>query len=550
MTTTTTTTSTGLSGRATAVLERFPAFLALVDPDKDFARVVDTFARELDRRSAEVSRIRRAHRLGEGETEWDLLALAALHDYRRSDFDLLTRRLSALRSAAASLLLEPGQPAAAEARASLGDLIGAPDDRFPIWSTEADGVAADQRLGNALTGLGRHGDELDHLRRRVTALAGVHQRGNGTPAALLTVAATHLGLAVEDIASGDDGYWHLAQCRDEFVLTEPSEPGTDPGVITPESSEVVPMADLLALEDNPFRTAEVDPVERRHGDRFLVTRSGWEEVPVTVRVVGRGQRTVRPMVINIDSGVGVSYTGIVDDGAELRFESVGVATVDGAVVTRSCYGFRGGVFAEKTAANGRDFVFGDRDDPAAHGDRVGSYAVAMPYADAFESFAVFPHAEGTLTAPKLRIGETRWGFFVGAGHFAGSGPPESPGHRLTAPRFTAGHWDQAVFESLGIEPSGAIGFSWQEREAFAARLWLPRRFEVLDEDGDITIAERIRSLLDRYRAAGVHLYVRYADERWILGTGQLRDLETVEGLGVVVAGTTLWADDAEQPDEP
>jgi hypothetical protein len=86
-----------------------------------------------------------------------------------------------------------------------------------------------------------------------------------------------------------------------------------------------------------------------------------------------------------------------------------------------------------------------------------------------------------------------------------------------------------------------------EREAFAARLWLPRRLAELDIEQGATVAESVRLLLDRFRAAGVHLYVRYADERWVLGTGLLRDLDTADGLGVVIAGTALWSDEIEQP---
>ena len=57
----------------------------------------------------------------------------------------------------------------------------------------------------------------------------------------------------------------------------------------------------------------------------------------------------------------------------------------------------------------------------------------------------------------------------------------------------------------------------------------------------------VRTLLDRHRAAGVHVYVEYADPRWILGTGIVRDLDSDDALGVVVAGTEALDRRHEQP---
>ena len=545
---------TAISGRATAVLERFPAHLAADDGTKLFARVVDVLAREVDQRSSEVGRIRRAHRLGEAPTAWDVRKHATLHGLRNADFDLLDRRLAAIRAASTTLVSEPGTPAATEVRDALPALIGLPADSFAPWDTEADSSAADQRLGNALRDAALYAQEVAHLRRRVAAFAALHQYGNGTPTVLLRAAATHLGFQVDSIGHSDDRYWHLARCSDLFSLDEPQPPSETPGAPSPATVPVEPLPDVLALEDNPFRTAEVDPVERAHGDRFLVTRSGWEEVPVTVRVLGIGTRTVAPMVVNVDSGVGVAFTGTVPDGGELRFEAVGIATLDESPVTRECFGFVGGVFAEHTAEHDGDFVFADDADPEAFGDRTATWVRAVPYADAFERFATFPHAAGTLTAPELRVGDTRWAFLVGVGHFGSRREPDgAPAIDVSAaPRPFAGRFDRSVFhpwidDTAGSLTSGEVGFTWQEREAFAARLWLPRRLAELDIEQGATVAESVRLLLDRFRAAGVHLYVRYADERWVLGTGLLRDLDTADGLGVVIAGTALWSDEIEQP---
>ncbi len=79
------------------------------------------------------------------------------------------------------------------------------------------------------------------------------------------------------------------------------------------------------------------------------------------------------------------------------------------------------------------------------------------------------------------------------------------------------------------------------------RVWLPAAFAALDVANSPTLREVVRLLLDRHRAAGVHVYVEHADPRWVLGTGVLRDLDSDDALGVVVAGTGAWSDDSAQP---
>src|SRR4051794_24125093 len=96
------------------------------------------------------------------------------------------------------------------------------------------------------------------------------------------------------------------------------------------------------------------------------------------------------------------------------------------------------------------------------------------------------------------------------------------------------------------DPSMELGFRWEEREPFAARVLLPRRLAALDDDAGSLLAQPLRGLLDRHRAAGVEVRVEYADPRWQLGTGVVRD-EAGDPLGVVVSGTELWPDGSPQP---
>jgi hypothetical protein len=59
-------------------------------------------------------------------------------------------------------------------------------------------------------------------------------------------------------------------------------------------------------------------------------------------------------------------------------------------------------------------------------------------------------------------------------------------------------------------------------------------------------------LLDRHRAAGVKLVVRYTSDKWTLSEGVLRLSDSTEAMGSALLGTTLWPDGTPQiiTDEP
>jgi hypothetical protein len=298
--------------------------------------------------------------------------------------------------------------------------------------------------------------------------------------------------------------------------------------------------DLVALEENPFQSHRLDPVGRRHGDRFRLLRGGLDVVPVTIVVRGVEDRTTSPMVVNIDTGSGVATTVTVSDGQDLRFERDGRVVRGADDVTARSFAFVGGVYADEDAEHFKDFVWGDAEAPERFGDRAGTFAVTHPVADAFDDVPTLPHADGRLPAAMDR-GESRWAFFIGEGRFAGPRPGAGDEAVLAAPRPLAGFYDESVFEpDPSGPPSALVGLEWDEREPFAVRLWLPMRLSTLDRPDEVPVRERLRTLLDRHRPAGVHAYVAYADPRWTLGSGVLRDLDSSEPLGVVVAGTTTW----------
>jgi hypothetical protein len=529
------------TARTLTILSRFPRHLEVDDPGKLFIDVVNGVGQELDVKSVQLGRVRRSHALGDADEERDLFLLAALHDLKTEDLDLTRLRLDAVRAVRTTLADDSASPDdKLAAVTSLQQLLGLAADSFPAWPAEGDDLApADARLATALGELVSYPSELDLLRGTVESVIELHRAGNGTVSALLGAGATYLELGLESIVDTDDLYWHVAECQDVMRVVRPEPPGT-----TPATTEVVPKTDLLALEENPLRQQDSAPIDRRHGDRFNVLRSGFETVPATVRVVGVGDRTVEPMVVNLDAGFGVVFTGSVPDGQELRFESDGRATLNGASVARLCYTFTGGVYSDATQTFTNDFVFAD---DTVEG-QVATFAVTQPIPNAFDPDAVFPHAEGLLDPAELLVGESRWVFFVREAHYGRDATTTAD--EFAIPIFDAGVFDESVFEpdtSVGSPSSGRIGFSWQEHEPFAARLWIPLRFSTLDTAGEIPVNERLRLLLDRHRPAGIHIYVEYADDRWTMPAGILRDEGSDEPLGTVIVGTALWAPDSETP---
>jgi hypothetical protein len=510
-----------MSGRTAVVLDRFPRHMAAADPGKRFEVVADALGAELDVKTSQLGRVRRAHALATADEERDLLLLAALHGLRDEDFELLRVRLAAVRVIRADLPAE-------EALERLPAVLGVRADAFQPFPGEDDGEPARERLGAALGALASYGSELDLLRGSLAGVIGRHRDGNGTAGGLLGAAAAYLGLEPTALAHSDDRFWHLERCRDRMRLVRPEPPGT-----VPAETRLTPDEDVLALEENPFQSKDISPIPRRHRDVFRILRGGFEPVTVTVRVRGVADRTVAPMVVNLDSGHGVAFTGTVPAGQELRFESDGRVTLAGASVARLSYAFRGAVFADAGGEHRNDFLFD-----------AATFAETEPVPDAFEPGAAFPHAEGLLGGVEMALGESRWGFSVGAAHYGRDDP--DPAQRPAIPLFAAGFFDRTVFEPAA-DPAGEVGFDWEEREPFALTVWIPQRFSQLDEDGELPVRERLRLLLGRHRAAGVHVYCRYADDRWSLGQGVVREPGATDPRGIVVVGTRLWPEDTTQP---
>jgi hypothetical protein len=507
-----------VSARSAAVLDRFPVHVAASDPGKRFGAVVAALAADLDILTRQAQDVRTAHRIREVRTDLDLYRLAAVHDLTDAATRPLGRRLAALHAAATMATLDVDL---------LATLLG-----VPATALTALGAA----LPAVVSGPTRHRARLAARRGVVLGAVHAHAVGNATPTALLEATAAYLGLTVERVHHSGDGWWHLATCREGIHLARPPGP-----VSGPPQPDLTALTDLIALEENPVRDADLAPAPKRHGQRTRILRSGMSDVDVTIRVLGTADRTVRPMVVHLASGRGVVYEGSIADGVELAFGSDGRVTLDGHEdVTHNAWGFVGAVFADGgQALPAEDFVFTANDGTVpGNAGTAGRFAVSAPITDAFGPTPSLPHGAAAVGPLRLPRGQSHWTVLVRVAH-AGATPESVP-----APRTVAGFFDGSVF-APAPEPCLHLGFAWTEREPFAVRVWLPGRLGTVDDEGGTVLRAPLIRLLDRHRAAGVAVSMAYADPHWSLGRGVLHSEE--DGGDAVLAGTRLWPDGTPQP---
>jgi hypothetical protein len=301
---------------------------------------------------------------------------------------------------------------------------------------------------------------VTEVRALVAELVRRHREGSGTVGAILGAAAAYLGLAVDSITDADARFWHLAACRDRLGAED--APG-----------------DLLALEENPGQEQRRDPIERWHGQTWEDERGGFEgdddgraevkalegDAGVTISVKALDGVTLeRPMVVARDIGVAFFLDIWLQGGQEVRFNSDGSVTLDGQPLKSDAAVLHGAFFADAKADNRNDAGFA-KDESSEGAARFVERRAGPPLP----------------WAPRMDVGTARFAFFV-------DNPPEQPKSMIAQ-----------------------IGLAWQERRLFAVRLWIPARFRQLDVAGRTTVAERLRLLLDRHRAAGVELDVAYSD---------------------------------------
>lgn len=526
-----------ISKRATTILARFPRHLDLTREDKVFAHVVNSLARELDIKTMQVGRVRKSHRLGQADEIRDLLLLAGLHDLRPIRFDIVRLRHDAL-SAVATILGDESAGAAdkEDAVTNLRKFLGLAD----LGSYALDYSS----LAGALLKMNDYTSCLGILRHQIKELIQIHRAGNGSVRSLLEASAAYLHLRVNDITHVGDDYWHIAHCNDLITLPPKDETGPSPATTD----------DWLALEENPFKKTTIEPEKFVHRGKRKILRNGFDPVPVTIAITGIEDRTCYPMIVDTNKGHGLYYAGIVSDGQTLEFTADGRVLLDGSEADNQAFAFTGAVFAENTGltkASSTDFAFCSEHGTTPHG-QCAVFVETEPVDEGFS--ADMPHMGGLSPAITLAVGATNLQFFVRIAHF-GARTTEPPAGQAAIESYSAGHYNTSLFalDTTGAgskDAAALIGFEWQEREAFKVIVWLPSRFASYDlnnESDEPSLAQRLRTLLDRHRAAGISLDIKYASDLWQLPYGYITDLDSPQSYKSITAGSRLWNTGSPQP---
>lgn len=329
-----------------------------------------------------------------------------------------------------------------------------------------------------------------------------------------------------------DRFWHAAFVRERDPLLDGS-----------------PTTELIGMEENPVRREFTPDTPRTHRELFTVNRRGFGRSLVQVHLTGIGSRSVEPMLVNRDEGIGIGFAGAVPDGALLVFDEEGHVTLDGSDATSTAFAWRGACFAgdDDSPAAPRDFVF---DGPGADPARRATFAEGVPF-DALDGAFTFPHAGDPIPMPGVGVGTTRFAFFVREAHFARVDETVDPPVPIPlSPRTHAGVFDASVFApppDSAQSPAAIVSLSWLEHEAYAVRLLLPRRFADFDATSEAPMTELVARAIERHRPAGVEVRVEYVEDRWILGASDVTAADTADPILSLRGGSVLWASPVPAP---
>jgi|GEM_PF-1158232 len=554
-----------LTGRSQRVLGRFPYHMEAASRGKLLANVTQALVRDQDVQAAELQGIRLAHRLFDARELADLLRIGALHHISKSEMAVLFQRFTRLREGINRLhahISTGGDVGELEALANQLLVLWPSTNANPLKTHYEDTVSTTPfdvvTAATALLSDARqmHTTEalLSALRHRIAEVSAIHHEGNGTVRALLRGAANCLDVDLGKIEHSDDRFWHAAPVTDRIRLHR-QLPNSD-------QTQPIPLPlEFLGIEENPKRIAEFGPKELHHREYFQVLRKGFDDALLEIRIRGVGLGTVSPMIVNRDAGHGVGLYAAIPDGQEVVLTQGGRALLNGKDITSRCYAWQGACFAEDVGASGnanehlatggRDFVFADQAQlPADGGDDgmdISRFVRASP-AQTLDREALLPHGGDSLSMPNVRVGKTRFAFFVQHGHFAAKNiavPPLPDGsfgadpfastpalvradRELVTPRYGNAIADASVFAEAGDAviaaantAAGAIQLRWLERQAYKVRLFVPKRFAGFDDDGGEAIKNDIKLGIERFRPAGVDVEVVFVDDHWSLNDADL-----------------------------
>jgi len=452
-------------GRATTILNQFPAFMRTDHTGKVLGEVCAELGNNLDENERKLTDILRSHRLMQAQHEGDLYRLAALLGLKPADFTLLRNFY-------------------------LAEVFG-PRNKS---SYEA---------------------YLDVLRTLIQRTVSVFTDGCGTIWSLLE--GTSILLAAETLYH-ENGKPVLEHPDKDIYIDDTYRGGFIHRLAirfkTIEDEALVDEQGYIYLVENPLIEKSNELKERRQRERFPITKNGFFDTKVAVKIVGIQKRTVFPQVINITTHQGIGFNGTVMEGQTLLFTRDGKALLDGLDVTERCYYFEGALFDEAKVVSTPDDVF----------------VVVEPENALNRKFprpAIMPLTE--IKMPDLPLGDSTWRFSVREGVFDGDA------------------FNRCVF-TLPTEPSalnalpasGKVQLLWDEHELYALTILIPDELKTLDQQLEsVDLITWIRAGLERFRGAGIRVNVDYYSDDWIIDHSVLRDTDALTDSGIFFDGTVL-----------
>ena len=424
-------------------------------------------------------------------------------------------------------------------------------------ATQAEDVVL---LANALNLQQQHFDDLLNaagvtydrtlaaMKRRIERVARLHLIGLGTPWAVVEAAAIMLDADLATRHPGESrlrrldaaGYSYVAEL--DFGEDRLSRRGR------------------IYLHENPLRPRSVAAADRYPLDAWLVAAGNVESAPSRIVIQGLGDRAVLPTVFCPATGEGITFYGVVPDGARLTIDAEDGARLDGRPVD-------GWVSYERGARSdfsryGADTYVLEEDGPRPPFDGDLSRLFTPPYRQVKQ-------------VPQIPPGTTEWCFGVAQGiwdhsdaDYAVYYPPDEPrGAYDQDPGF-----DDSIFD---FSPSATVSMTWRERMPCAFKLLVPGQLPGFVSSapaagapapaevaapappaaapaGTPTDLGRIAAFVARCKAAGVRAFVDVARAEWILGESVLRPADASSGPGVDVAAAVvrLEGDDLLVPIDP
>jgi hypothetical protein len=451
-----------LQGRALKLMGRFPAFMRLEKAGKVIGDVALALGGDLDHAEGRMTRVLRARRIGHADEEGDILRLAALLGLVEEDFFLLRR---------------------AHEHGLFAPAPGPADAEEAIWAA--------------------YDAYLDALRGAVMRTAAVMTDGCGTLWALAEGACILLGAA----NGGKPALQHV----DSFKITKGFIHRLKIRFRVPDGDAWKEVEKLLYLHENPIVDKQTELADARQRQKFPVRRGGFFHGRAGLRVVGVGDRTVKPLVINLTSREGYGYRGVLADGQALLFSRDGHAYLDGEDVSAKCYRIHDGFFDEPSRAR---FADGKPAEGFAKCDPEGAADRNLP-GPTVTGLPEFP-------APHLLHGDSAFRFSVEEGAFDASRFGEAV---FAFP-------DQAAIDAA--PPSAKFQVEWREHQAFKVRVLLPPELKAWEGAflSGGSLPQHVARGLERFRPAGVIVEVDFWNEDWVLGESLLEDTGEPNGEGV------------------